>query len=187
MKKLWSEELRHQAIGEEQGRQRGRWMAALEAGLLAQEDHLEDQHRKLESVRLAAVKNEADLEIQDPGAPPPAVLQTYTVPLQRVRQELAAWVPPMTDEYQSLIEGTKALSPTTMEELEKDPLFVGCWFQPSRLPMGRNEPASSYAATGSRLWMAAARPSRARRSHKTCTLVVQTEPLSDVFFEKPRQ
>ena len=123
MKRLWSEELRHQAIGEEQGRQRGRWMAALEAGLLVQEDHLEDQHRKLESVRLAAVKNEAGLELQDPGAPPPAVLQTYAVPLQRVRQELAAWVPPMTDEYQSLIEGTRALSPTTMEELEQDPLY----------------------------------------------------------------
>ena len=42
-----------------------------------QEDHLEDQHRKLELVRLAAVKNEAGLELQDPGAPPPAVLQTY--------------------------------------------------------------------------------------------------------------
>ena len=52
-------------------------MAALEAGLLVQEDHLEDQHRKLELVRLAAVKNEAGLELQDPGAPPPAVLQTY--------------------------------------------------------------------------------------------------------------
>ena len=30
----------------------------------------------------------------------------------------------MTAEYQSLIEGTKALSPTTMEELEKDPLLM---------------------------------------------------------------
>ena len=123
MKRLWSEELRHQAVGEEPGRQRGRWMAALEAGLLVQEDHLEDQRRKLEQVRLAALKNEAGLEIQEPGAPPPIVLQTYAVPLQQVRQELAAWVPPMTDEYQSLIEGTKALSRTTMEELEKDPLF----------------------------------------------------------------
>ena len=133
MKRLWSEELRHQAIGEEQGRQRGRWMAALEAGLLVQEDHLEDQHRKLESVRLAAVKNEAGLELQDPGAPPPAVLQTYAVPLQRVRQELAAWVPPMTDEYQSLIEGTRTLSPTTMEELEQDPLYEAMEVAPGML------------------------------------------------------
>ena len=133
MQRLWSEELRHQAIGEEQGRQRGRWMAALEAGLLLQEDRLEDQHRKLESVRLAAVKNEAGLELQDPGAPPPAVLQTYAVPLQRVRQELAARVPPMTDEYQSLIEGTRALSPTTMEELETDPLFEAMEVAPGML------------------------------------------------------
>ena len=79
------------------------------------------------------MKNEAGLELQDPGAPPPAVLQTYAVPLQRVRQELAAWVPPMTDEYQSLIEGTRALSPTTMEELEKDPLFEAMEVAPGML------------------------------------------------------
>lgn len=44
---------------------------------LQEEDHLEDQHRKLEQVRLAAVKNEAGIETQEPGAPPPAVLQTH--------------------------------------------------------------------------------------------------------------
>ena len=49
-------------------------MAALEAGLLVREDHLEEQHRKLESVRLVAVKNEAALEL-------PTVLQTYAIPL----------------------------------------------------------------------------------------------------------
>lgn len=37
-------------------------------------------------------------------------------------QGLPLWVQPMTDKYQSLIDATKALSPTTME-LEKDPLF----------------------------------------------------------------
>ena len=87
LKKLWCEELRHQAVGEEQGRVRGRWLAALEAGLLVQEDHLEQQHHQLMQVRLAAVKEASGLELDEPGAPPPTVLQTYAVPLQRVRQE----------------------------------------------------------------------------------------------------
>ena len=39
----------------------------------------------------------------------------------------------MTDEYQSLIEGTRALSPTTMEELEKDPLFEAMEVAPGML------------------------------------------------------
>ena len=64
-----------------------RWLAALEAGLLVQEDHLEQQHHQLMRVRLAAVKEASGLELDEPGAPPPTVLQTYAVPLQRVRQE----------------------------------------------------------------------------------------------------
>lgn len=100
LKKLRCEELRHQAVGEEQGRVRGRRLAALEAGLLAQEGHLEQQHHQLTQVTLAAVK-------------------THAAPLQRARQQLPLWAPPMMDEYQSLIDAIKALSPTaTMEELE---------------------------------------------------------------------
>ena len=142
-------------------------MAALEAGLLVREDHLEEQHRKLESVRLVAVKNEAALEL-------PAVLQTYVIPLQGVRQELAAWVPPMTDEYQSLIKETRALSRRTMEELETDLLFEAMEVAPGILVpimkapyMERNELVLWSAVIGLKLSSEAL---QARRSPRTCSL-----------------
>ena len=142
-------------------------MAALEAGLLVREDHLEEQHRKLESVRLVAVKNEAALEL-------PAVLQTYVIPLQGVRQELAAWVPPMTDDYQSLIKETRALSRRTMEELETDLLFEAMEVAPGILVpimkapyMERNELVLWSAVIGLKLSSEAL---QARRSPRTCSL-----------------
>ena len=55
LKELWMKELRHVAIGEDEGRQQGQWLGVLMEDLLRREDGLEEQHRALERHRLAAL------------------------------------------------------------------------------------------------------------------------------------
>ena len=113
-------ELRHVAIGEDEGLQQGQWLGVLMEDLLKREDGLEEQHQALERHRLAAL---VQASTDDPQEPPPTVLQTYTVPLQQVRKELELWKQPLLDEYKSLTEITGALKVTTEEELRKDPRY----------------------------------------------------------------
>ena len=129
LKELWMKELRHVAIGEDEGRQQGQWLGVLMEDLLRREDGLEEQHRALERHRLAALVQASKDGQQEP---PPTVLQTYTVPLQQVRKELDLWKQPLLDEHKSLTEITGALK-VTEKELRRDPRFPQMEVAPAML------------------------------------------------------
>ena len=61
------------------------------------------------------------------------VLQTYTVPLQTVRQNLADWTEPMRDEYKSLVSSTGTVTPIMEHELKKMPGFQEAELAPCKL------------------------------------------------------
>ena len=143
LKSLWMEELRKVAAGEEEGMKQGKVLEDLEMELLVREAHLEEQHLCLHQHRLASLSSPLPSGDVPPGELPKPVLQTYTVPLQQVKRDLAAWVPALEAEYRSLV-GTGAILPTTDAELRKNPLYttpwsrpLRCWFQQSRLQMAR--------------------------------------------------
>ena len=55
LKELWMKELRHVAVGEDEGHQQGQWLGVLMEDLLKREDALQEQHQALERHRLAAL------------------------------------------------------------------------------------------------------------------------------------
>lgn len=81
-------ELRHVAIGEDEGPQQGQWLGVLMEDLLKREDGLEEQHQTLERHRLAAL---VQASMDGPQEPPPTVLQTYTVPQSLFNRFARSW------------------------------------------------------------------------------------------------
>ena len=120
LKSMWMEEHREVARGEEEGREQGQHLEMIMEELLMKEEDLEEQHRVLERHRLASL---VQTSMDSQQEPPCTVLQTYTVPLQQVRKELALWKQPLLDEYRSLTETPGALKVTTEKELRRDPCF----------------------------------------------------------------
>ena len=69
--------------------------------------------------RICSMQAEAEPVREDP----PTVLQTYTVPLAKVKTELQAWVPAI--ECRELREITKAVRAVCQDQLKHEPGFEG--------------------------------------------------------------
>ena len=76
----------------------------------------------------------------------PKVLQTYTVPLSKVKANLPEWIPSMKDEYEALMVGMKAVKKWRESELKLHPGYDTAEYAPSKLvntmkaPNGRHRP-----------------------------------------------
>ena len=57
---------------------------------------------------------------ETPSQKKPDVLQTVTMSLSDVRQNLSDWVAPMKDEYDSLVHATQAVTPVHVDQLDPD-------------------------------------------------------------------
>eukprot|EP00435_Cladocopium_sp_Y103_P040770 s3371_g11.t1 len=125
LKTMWLKELQHVAVGEDEGREQGRWLGDIMGELHQREQELEDQHWSLEQHRLASSAEEGGVEQLR------TVLQTYTVPLQQVK-ELDLWRQPLKAEYEALL-GTGAIRVTSEEEVRRHPNYANLERAPAML------------------------------------------------------
>ena len=119
-----SEIVANDPLGEDLGRVRGLLMDRLFTEIQLREDELRGLRGLVEKDRL-------HLKALTPADG--QVLQTYTVPLQTVRQNLADWVEPMRDEYKSLVSSTGTVTPIMEHELKRMPEFQHAELAPCKL------------------------------------------------------
>ena len=119
-----SEIVANDPLDEDLGRVRGLLMDRLFTEIHLREDELRGLRGLVEKDRL-------HLKALTPADG--QVLQTYTVPLQTVRQNLADWVELMRDEYKSLVSSTGTVTPIMEHELKRMPEFQHAELAPCKL------------------------------------------------------
>jgi hypothetical protein len=92
-----------------------------------------ERAREFRMAALAAPDQSQGDQGHQEGCKPPTVLQTYTVPLAAVKQNLDDWVGPIKAEYHQLVTESGAVKPVTLQELEKMPGYRDMELAPSKL------------------------------------------------------
>ena len=116
-KEQWNKELGRTVVGAEDASRHGEHLEFLEAMLLDLEEELDQYGKEPEGVRACLKAVQEGIENQSVHP----VLQTYTVGLAEVRNNIELWRPAIKKELESLFEVTKALRRTTVEELKELP------------------------------------------------------------------
>ena len=91
-------------------------------------------------------ENTKDDQVPKEGGKPPTVLQTYTVPLAAVKQNLDDWIGPIKAEYDQLVSESRAVKPVTLQELEKMPGYQSMELAPSKLVTTVKAPHGKHKA-----------------------------------------
>ena len=87
-----------------------------------------------------------DDQVPKDGGKPPTVLQTYTVPLAAVKQNLDDWIGPIKAEYDQLVSESRAVKPVTLQELERMPGYQNMELAPSKLVTTVKAPHGKHKA-----------------------------------------
>ena len=95
---------------------------------------LEDELQNLKSEALQLERERCFMKAVTPDTDEaPKVLQTYTVPLNEVKANLADWLPSMRDEYEALTSKMKAVIKWTEAEAKKLPGYDSAEFAPCKV------------------------------------------------------
>ena len=117
-------------MSREAGEQQGRCAEAVLEQLWCLENYLEEESRKEENEVVRACSLQAQVEVDGEA---PKVLQTYTVPLSKVKANLSEWIPSMRDEYEALTDSMKAVKKWRESDLKQQPGYATAEYAPSKL------------------------------------------------------
>ena len=154
LKQVLEEELRAVATTEEQGALQGLLMESIQGRVelleMILEEHSKEEADRTRALCVMQAAESAGPEMDQPAAEEEQtrVLQTYTVPIAKVRTELADWLPSIREEYLQLTEKTGAVIKRHQDDVKKLDGIEEAEFAPSKMvhtvksPLGRRGAAS---------------------------------------------